>query len=32
MGFIVGIKTGFKIYYSMSTSKIHLEILHKTWG
>jgi len=26
MGFIVSIKTGFKIYYSMSTSKILLEI------
>jgi len=26
MGFIVSIKVGFKIYYSMSTSKIHLEV------
>jgi len=26
MGFIVSIKTGFKIYYSMPTSKILLEI------
>jgi len=32
MGFIDGIKTGLKIYYRMSTSKILVKIQDMSWG